>query len=75
MENAGEELKRRVAVFYPPAFDFQVEKVHAGVRMSPKEGVQPIVEEVEKKSWAFTGLGSKGMLYHALFAKELSERF
>ena len=75
MENAFGELKKKAALFYPPALDFELVKIHAGVRMSPKEGVEPIVKSIGENRWVFAGLGSKGMLYHALFAKELAEKF
>lgn len=70
-EHAEEEIKQKVALFYPPALDFEVVETKSGVRLSPKEGYRPIVEKVGEKIWVFTGLGSRGMLYHALLAKEL----
>ncbi|MBI3509004.1 MAG: FAD-binding oxidoreductase [Chlamydiia bacterium] len=74
-ENVVQELKEKVSLFYPPAQDFEVLEVQSGVRMSPKEGARPIVEQIKERIWVFTGLGSRGMLYHALLGKELAERF
>lgn len=69
------ELKQKVALFYPPALDFKVVDIKAGVRISPLEGYRPLVEKVGEKIWVFTGLASRGMIYHALLAKELAEKF
>lgn len=66
------ELLEKVALFYPPARDFEVLGVQAGVRISPVTGYRPIVEKIAPKAWVFTGLGSRGLLYHALLGKELA---
>lgn len=34
---------------------------------------RPYCEKVNSKVWLFTGLGSKGLLYHALLAEELAD--
>lgn len=61
----------QAAQFYPPAKEFEVVEVRSGVRISPKMGTQPLIARVAPKTWVFTGLGSRGLLYHALFAKSL----
>lgn len=66
-------LKEKVACFYPPARDFEVVEVRAAVRISPMNGYRPIVAKVSDKAWVFTGLGSKGLLYHALLGRALAE--
>jgi len=73
--NVEQELKQKIAKFYPPVLDFEVVDVRSGVRISPKLGYKPIVESVAKNIWVFTGLGSRGMLYHALLGKEVAEKF
>lgn len=65
------ELLEKVSKFYPPAKDFEIVEVRHGTRVAPKEGHQPILQKINEKTWIFTGLGSRGMLYHALMAKEL----
>lgn len=67
------ELLDKVAVFYPPAKDFEVVEIRCGVRIAPKVGYRPIVEKVGPKTWVFTGLGSRGLIYHAMFANSLIE--
>ena len=71
-QSAVEELKKKVGSWYPPAKEFEVVRINAGVRMSPQEGYRPMVLRLNEKSWTFTGLGSRGLLYHALLGKELA---
>jgi glycine/D-amino acid oxidase-like deaminating enzyme len=47
--------------------------VQAGLRVSVKGHYLPLVGPVTDKMWVFTGLGSRGLLYHALFASILVE--
>lgn len=70
-EAAALPLLDKVAQFYPPARDFEVLEVRAGVRISPQYGYRPFMGQVGPKTWVFTGLGSRGLLYHALLGKEL----
>ena len=35
---------------------------------------RPLIAKVNEKCWVLTGMGSKGLLYHALFAEELSKK-
>ncbi len=67
----AEELLEKVACFYPPAKDFKIVEIRAGKRVAPREGHQPIVAQISPKTWVFTGLGSRGMLYHALIGSSL----
>jgi glycine/D-amino acid oxidase-like deaminating enzyme len=67
----AEELLDKVACFYPPAKDFQIVEIRAGKRIAPREGHQPIVAQISPKTWVFTGLGSRGMLYHAMLGSSL----
>ncbi len=67
-----EALREQIGVFYPPARDFEILDVRRGVRIAPKEGYLPLVQSISKKVWVFTGLGSRGLLYHGLYGKELS---
>ena len=43
----------------------------AGVRCTTSDHL-PIVKQLDSATWVFTGLGSKGLLYHALLAEELA---
>ena len=72
-KSAIPELIEKVAKFYPPAREFEVLEVRAGARISRPKGYRPIVEKLGNKTWVFTGLGSRGMLYHSLFGKQIAE--
>lgn len=65
------ELLDKAALFYPPAKDFEIVEIRCGVRISPKIGYRPIAQQVAPKTWVLTGLGSRGLLYHAMLAKSL----
>lgn len=65
-------LPKAIALF-PALADAQVVDVYAGIRASAPLH-RPIVEPLAENHWIFTGLGSKGMLWHALLAQELAEQ-
>jgi len=66
-------LKEKAAQFYPPARDFEVVEIRSGVRIARPKGYRPIAARIDSKTWVFTGLGSRGMLYHAWLGKALAE--
>lgn len=45
----------------------------AGVRVMPREGYLPTIQKVGENVHVFTGLGSRGLLYHGLFGKLLAQ--
>jgi glycine/D-amino acid oxidase-like deaminating enzyme len=65
------ELLDKCALFYPPAKNFKVVEIRSGVRIAPKIGYRPLVQEMTPKTWVFTGLGSRGLIYHAMLSKSL----
>ncbi len=44
----------------------------AGVRVSTPDHL-PIIQKVKANGWVITGMGSKGLLYHALYAEKLAQ--
>lgn len=70
-KDAISELLGKAANFYSPARDFEVVEIRAGARISRPKGYRPIVEKLSAKTWIFTGLGSRGMLYHAWLGMQL----
>ncbi len=68
------ELLEKAALFYPPAKDFEVVEIRAGVRISPKTGYIPLIAQIQPKTWVFAGLGSRGLIYHSLYAERLVEK-
>lgn len=61
----------QVAQFYPIAKSFKILGICSATRISPKVGYRPFLQKVDPRIWVFTGLGSRGLIYHALFAKDL----
>jgi glycine/D-amino acid oxidase-like deaminating enzyme len=69
--NVIPELLAKAAAFHPPAKDYEVIDVIAGIRMAPSNGTRPMIEQLDARTWVMTGFGSRGLLYHALLAKKL----
>lgn len=67
------QLLEKAALFYPPALNFEILEVRTGVRVTQREGYRPLVAKIAPKVWVFTGLGSRGMLYHAWLGASLAE--
>ncbi|MBI5272790.1 MAG: FAD-binding oxidoreductase [Chlamydiia bacterium] len=66
-------LKEKIAQFYPPARDFEVLEVRSAVRIARLKGYRPVVRRLDAKSWVFTGLGSRGLLYHGWIGKAVAK--
>ena len=66
-------LKEKIALFYPPARDFEVVETRVGCRIARDRGYRPVVMKIDPKNWVFSGLGSRGLLYHAWLGKALAE--
>lgn len=73
IEVAKKELAGKLAAFFPREEEFFIEKVWAGVRVCVKEGYLPIVQRWSQKAFIFTGLGSRGLLYHAYYGRHLAD--
>jgi glycine/D-amino acid oxidase-like deaminating enzyme len=67
-------LREKIGLFFPPALRFEVREVSSATRMMPLHGHLPLVEQISEKLWIFAGLGSRGLLYHGLYGKELAEK-
>lgn len=66
-------LREQIGAFYPPARTFEIVDVKQGIRMAPKQGYLPLIRQIGPSLWVFTGLGSRGLLYHGLYGKELAK--
>jgi glycine/D-amino acid oxidase-like deaminating enzyme len=73
IEFAKSEILPKVEIILPPLRDAVVMHCRAGVRASTP-GHLPIVKKIGEKCWVITGMGSKGLLYHALYAKQLADK-
>lgn len=85
LDEAGviNELKQRSYQLAPALFDNGiVDKLTSGIRMQSNRGRygrMPIIgrldslKEDNQNSWIFTGLSSRGLIYHGLFGRWLAE--
>jgi glycine/D-amino acid oxidase-like deaminating enzyme len=73
MEIAKKELKEKLLAFFAREGEFFIDSVWAGVRVCVKEGYLPIVQKCSQKAFIFTGLGSRGLLYHAYYGRHLAD--
>lgn len=71
LENCIERLGKRTSSFLPPIEQFDILSIKGGVRVAPKVGHYPICHQVDARRICLTAFGSRGLLYHALVAKEL----
>lgn len=67
------EITRKILPFFPHFPEFEVVSCVAGIRASSKQGHHPILGRSGPKTWFMTGLGSKGLLYHAWLGRQLAK--
>lgn len=70
---ATSELLPHAEQLLPALKDADILDCVAGVRLSKPDHI-PLVEKLDEKTWIFSALGSKGLLYHALYGKECVEK-
>lgn len=71
--SALEEIMPKLQSYLPEMGAELVIGCRAGVRASAPRH-QPLLQKIDGKSWLLTGMGSKGLLYHALYAEELVKK-
>jgi glycine/D-amino acid oxidase-like deaminating enzyme len=71
-EVAERDLSKKLEAFFPIPDEFIIDECKAGVRVCVKEGYLPIVQKWSEKVYLFTGLGSRGLLYHAYYGRHLA---
>ncbi len=65
---AKKEIFSKIAMFWPQLLSYPIHSIDAGIRATTPTS-KPIVSFFHPKIWAITGLGSKGLLYHAWLSK------
>lgn len=73
MKTATTLIFKQVEQFLPCYNTFKVEKCLAGMRVVSRKSYHPIAKKLDEKLYVITGMGSRGLLYHALVGKELAE--
>lgn len=70
---AQKELIPNVVALFPPLKEAAIMNCYTGMRaVTPQH--RPLMQRLSPTQWILTGMGSKGLLYHALFAKELVQK-
>lgn len=72
-EKALADIRKKVSAFFPRVEEMEMVGCEAGVRASSQKTHLPLVGKVADKIWFATGLGSKGLLYHAWIGDTLSQ--
>ncbi|MEI8365807.1 MAG: FAD-dependent oxidoreductase, partial [Parachlamydiaceae bacterium] len=67
------EIIPKTQSFFPAVNRNMVIGCRSGVRASTPNHL-PILEDLRNGRWLMAGMGSKGLLYHALYAEELSAK-
>lgn len=65
------ELLPKAIAMIPALHNSSVVSCRSGIRCVGPEH-KPLVQYVRDNIWVLTGMGSKGLLYHALYAKQLA---
>jgi glycine/D-amino acid oxidase-like deaminating enzyme len=72
LELAKKEILSKTAAYLPAIAHAKPLNCHAGLRaVTPNR--RPLLTQVNDRCWVLTGMGSKGLLYHALLAEELAK--
>jgi glycine/D-amino acid oxidase-like deaminating enzyme len=69
MDLAKELLKEKLA-YCPGA---KILECKAGVRVAAQNHYLPLIEQIAPNAHVFTGLGSRGLLYHGLYGRTLAQ--
>jgi glycine/D-amino acid oxidase-like deaminating enzyme len=71
IEEALVDLGKKAKGLIPKWDTITVKEGRAGIRVARPGHYFPVLKRVREKSWAITGMGSRGLLYHAYAAKIL----
>lgn len=70
LQTALDQLQPKLNLLLPEAINAPVIDCRAGVRVAFSGHYMPRIEKLTDKCWAVTGLGSRGLLYHAYLAEQ-----
>lgn len=72
LEKTKAELIPKISSFFPLAKELPILECRAGIRVMNAHHYTPLMERLSEKAWVLTGMGSRGLLYHACFAEQLA---
>ncbi len=70
---AEQEILPKVAVFFPQVDQLRVVNCSSGARVTRSGHYHPIIARFSGSTWALTGMGSRGLLYHAYLGELLAQ--
>lgn len=70
LEEAQKHILPKASALIPALATAKILHIRAGVRASTPDHL-PLIGQVEEGLWVITGMGSKGLLYHAFYAEQL----
>lgn len=70
---AKNEILPKALAMLPALQKAKIMNCYAGLRAVTPDHL-PLLKQIGSKEWVLTGMGSKGLLYHALMAQELVNR-
>lgn len=73
MGEATDQIFSRIGTFLPSYGSFEVEDCLSGMRVSNQKTYLPLAGRLKENLWAFTAMGSRGLLYHSFLGKKLAE--
>lgn len=68
-----EDLFPKVRSFFPKVDELTILECRSALRVTRSGNYLPLIEKINEKIWVLTAFGSRGLLYHAFYAKQLSE--
>lgn len=71
-EKAKKLLLSKLSSLFPPLADAEVIRCESGLRVCPTSHL-PLIGRIDEKFWFYTGLCSKGLLFHGLLGEALAQ--
>ena len=72
-EYAEKEINKKIEPWYGNVGVLSEKKFVSGVRVGQDSTYLPMVKCIKKNTYIYTGLGSRGLLYHAYYGRKLSD--
>lgn len=65
-------LEPRIKSFFPYWDEIKILDCYSGIRVARKNGYLPFLERLDERLWLLAGMGSRGLLYGALYGRNLA---
>lgn len=70
-DEKAEELLEKLGSYLNMPKEVKILEKSSAIRVYAKEEAKPIIKKVSEKKWIFTGLASKGLLWHGYYSELL----